>query len=91
MFLCSQLERKLADHLPLVELANNNSYQSNISITSFEALYGRPHHSPSCGFDNRDLVLDSPELVEEIIKQVELIKKKMMKKPRWTEIIYRLA
>ncbi|XP_057480510.1 uncharacterized protein LOC130767617 [Actinidia eriantha] len=29
------------DHLPLVEFAYNNSYQSSIEIAPFEALYGR--------------------------------------------------
>ena len=33
-------------HLPLVELAYNNSYQASIQMASFEALYGRPCRSP---------------------------------------------
>ena len=36
------------DHLPLVEFAYNNSYQSTIGMAPFEALYGRPCRSPSC-------------------------------------------
>ena len=35
-------------HLPLVEFAYNNSFQSSIGMALFEALYGRPCKSPSC-------------------------------------------
>ncbi|RVW33107.1 Transposon Ty3-I Gag-Pol polyprotein [Vitis vinifera] len=37
-----------ADYLPLVEFAYNNSYQSSIGMTPYEALYGRPCRSPLC-------------------------------------------
>ena len=37
-----------ARHVPLVEFANNNSYQSTIGMLSFEALYGRRCKSPVC-------------------------------------------
>ena len=30
------------EHLPLVELAYNNSYQASIQMAPYEALYGRP-------------------------------------------------
>ena len=29
------------EHLPLVELAHNNSYQESIRMAPYEALYGR--------------------------------------------------
>ena len=38
----------LEEHLPLVEFAYNNSYQSSIQMAPYEALYGRPHRSPIC-------------------------------------------
>ena len=65
------------DYLPLVEFAYNNSYQSTIGMAPFEALYGRPCRSPSCWLDNQDLVIVGPELLEETVKQVELIQKRM--------------
>ena len=65
------------DHLPLVEFAYNNSYQSTIGMTPFEALYGRPCRSPSCWLDNKYPVIVGPELIEETVKQVELIQKRM--------------
>ena len=65
------------DHLPLVEFAYNNSYQSTIGMAPIEALYGRPCRSPSCWLDTRDPVLIGAELIEETVKHVELIKKRM--------------
>ena len=46
-------------------------------MTPFEALYGRPCRSPSCWLDTRDPILIGPELIEETVKHVELIKKRM--------------
>jgi len=34
-------ERNWGKHLPLIEFAYNNSYQSTISMPPFEVLYGR--------------------------------------------------
>lgn len=46
-------------------------------MTSFEALYDRLCHSPSSWLDNKDPVLFGPELIEETIKIVNLIRNKM--------------
>ena len=35
-------------HLSLMEFAYNNSYQSNIGMAQFEALYGRKCCTPVC-------------------------------------------
>lgn len=48
-------------------------------MASFKALYGRPLCTLSCWLDTGDLVLADLHLVEEIVKQVELIKKRMKK------------
>ena len=37
-------------HLPLVEFAYNNRFHSSISMTPYEALYGRRYRSPIDGF-----------------------------------------
>ena len=42
------LKGNWADHLPLVEFAYNNSFQSSIRMTPFEGLYGRRCRSPIC-------------------------------------------
>src|SRR3954465_7518739 len=36
------------DHLPLVEFAYKNSFQSSIGMTPYEVLYCRPCISPLC-------------------------------------------
>lgn len=36
------------DHLPLVEFAFNNSFQSSIQMAPYEALYGRKCRTPLC-------------------------------------------
>lgn len=72
-------QANFGEYLLMVELAYNNSYQSNIGIESFEALYVRPCRSPLWWLDTKDPVLVGPDLFYEIVKQVELIKK-MMKK-----------
>ena len=41
-------------HLPLVEFAYNNSFHSSISMTLYEALYGRRCRSPIGWFEVGD-------------------------------------
>ncbi|KAL0367281.1 UNVERIFIED_CONTAM: hypothetical protein Sradi_3618200 [Sesamum radiatum] len=72
-------------HLPLIEFAYNNSYQSTIQMAPYEALYGRKCRSPlhwdlddhkqSRG-DNREKMLQ-PELVQEAIDKVHLIRQRI--------------
>ena len=61
----------------MAEFAYNNSFQSTIGMAPFEALYGRPCRSPSCWLDNKDPALVGPELIEESVRIVELIRKRM--------------
>ena len=35
-------------YIPLMEFAYNNSYQSSIGMTPYEALYGRRCRTPMC-------------------------------------------
>ena len=65
------------DHIAMTEFAYNNSFQSTIGMAPFEALYGRPCRSPSCWLDNKDPVLVGPELIEESVRIVDLIRKRM--------------
>ncbi|KAL0409810.1 UNVERIFIED_CONTAM: Transposon Ty3-I Gag-Pol polyprotein [Sesamum radiatum] len=72
-------------HLPLIEFAYNNSYQSTIRMAPYEALYGRKcrpplhwdldDHKQSRG-DNREKMLQ-PELVQEAIDKVHLIRQRI--------------
>ena len=65
------------DHLPLVEFAYNNSFQSTIGMAPFVALYGRPCRSPSHWLDRKDPVIVGPEMIDETVKIVNLIRKRM--------------
>ena len=65
------------DYIAMAEFAYNSSFQSTIGMAPFEALYGRPCRSPSCWLDNKDPVLVGPELIEESVRIVDLIRKRM--------------
>ena len=40
--------RSWDSYIPLMELAYNNSYQSNIGMTPYEALYDKKCRTPVC-------------------------------------------
>uniref|UniRef100_A0A1J3GIM6 RNA-directed DNA polymerase n=1 Tax=Noccaea caerulescens TaxID=107243 RepID=A0A1J3GIM6_NOCCA len=68
---------KWGKYLPLVEFAYNNSFHSSIEMSPYEALYGRPCRTPLCWTEvgeRRDL---EPEMIEETVEQVELLKEKL--------------
>ena len=49
--------------LSLIEFAYNNSYQSTIQITPYEALYGRKCRSPIRWFQVGDHPLLGPDMI----------------------------
>ncbi|KAL2251426.1 UNVERIFIED_CONTAM: Transposon Ty3-G Gag-Pol polyprotein, partial [Sesamum indicum] len=63
------------DHLPLMELAYNNSFHSSISMAPYEALYGRKCRSPICWDIEGLRQLEGPELVQEIVDKIKTVKK----------------
>ena len=65
-------------HLPLVEFAYNNSFQSSIGMAPFEALYGRPCRSPIWLAEVGDAPRVGPELVRETTEKVELFRKRLV-------------
>ena len=65
------------EHLPLVEFAYNNSFQSSIGMAPFEALYGRPCRSPTCWWESTDKILLGPDMVRETSEKIDLIRKRM--------------
>ncbi|GKG25640.1 putative reverse transcriptase domain-containing protein, partial [Tanacetum coccineum] len=64
-------------HLPLAEFSYNNTYHSSIRYASFEALYGRKCRSPVLWAKIRESRLIGPELMQETIDKVVLIKEKL--------------
>nr|prf retrotransposon del1-46 [Lilium henryi] len=65
------------EHLPLVEFAYNNSYQSSIGMAPFEALYGRPCRSPTCWAEIGEHHLIRPELIQQTTNAIEVIKRRL--------------
>jgi hypothetical protein len=61
-------------HLPLAEFSYNNSYQESIKMPPFEALYGRPCHTPLSWSESGERVIFGPDIMteaEEKVKQIQ--------------------
>jgi hypothetical protein len=61
-------------HLLLAEFSYNNGYQESIKMSPFEALYGRPCHTPLSWFESGERVIFGPDIVteaEEKVKQIQ--------------------
>lgn len=65
-------------YLPLMEFAYNNSYQSSIQMAPFEALYGRRYRSPIGWFEVGESRLVGPDLIQEAIEKVQLIRDRLV-------------
>ena len=65
-------------HLPLIEFAYNNSYQSSIQMAPFEALYGRKCRSPIGWFEISDYQLLGPDIVQDAKTKVKLIRERLV-------------
>ena len=50
-------------HLPLMEFAYNNSYQTSIGMAPYEALYGRKCRTPVCWDEVGERKLVGPKIV----------------------------
>jgi hypothetical protein len=60
-------------HLPLADFSYNNSYQESIKILPFEALYGRPCHTPLSWSKSGERVIFGPDIVTEAEEKVKQI------------------
>ena len=60
-------------HLPLVEFAYNNTYQTSIQMAPYEALYGRPCRSPICWIEVGECSITGPNLINDASEKVGLI------------------
>jgi hypothetical protein len=61
-------------HLPVAEFSYNNGYQESIKMSPFEALYGRPYHTPLSWSESGERVIFGPDIVtdaEEKMKQIQ--------------------
>lgn len=60
-----------------MEFAYNNSYQFTIGMAPFEALYGRPYHSPSCWLEVVDNKILVPEVIQDMATRIEMIQSRI--------------
>ena len=66
------------EHLPLVEFAYNNSYQTSIQMAPYEALYGRPCRSPLCWTEVGESSITGPDLIRDTSEKVSLIQQRLL-------------
>jgi len=64
-------------HLPLIEIAYNNSYQSSIGMPPNEELYRRKCRTPLCWDEVSERKLIGPELVQQTEEKVKLIRDRL--------------
>ncbi|XP_070057469.1 uncharacterized protein [Nicotiana tomentosiformis] len=65
-------------YLPLAEFAYNNNFQSSIQMAQYEALYGRRYRSPLGWFEAGETNLLGPDIVQEAIDKVQLLRQKLL-------------
>ena len=63
-------------HLPLIEIAYNNSYHARIKMAPYEALYERKCRSPLC-WEIGERQLTGPELVQITSEKVPIIQQRL--------------
>ncbi|EOX93994.1 DNA/RNA polymerases superfamily protein [Theobroma cacao] len=64
-------------HLPLVEFAYNNSFQSSIGMAPYEALYGRKCRTPLCWDEVGERKLVNVELIDLTNDKVKVIQERL--------------
>ncbi|EOY19088.1 Uncharacterized protein TCM_043787 [Theobroma cacao] len=64
-------------HLPLVEFAYNNSFQSSIGMAPYEALYGRKCRTPLCWDEVGERKLVGVELIELTNDKIKVIRERL--------------
>ena len=65
------------EHLPLVEFSYNNSYDNSIEMAPYEAFYGRKCRSTLCWDEIGERELTGPEIIQDAVKKVSLIKQRI--------------
>ena len=71
------------EHLPLVEFAYNNSYQTSIQMAPYEALYGRSCRSPICWTEVGESSITGPDLIRDTLDKVGMIWKRLLTAQSW--------
>ena len=64
-------------YIPLMKFAYNNSFQSSIDMTPYEALYGRKCRTPVCLMELNEHKVISPDIVKDMEEKVQVIWKRL--------------
>nr|GEY74939.1 putative reverse transcriptase domain-containing protein [Tanacetum cinerariifolium] len=64
-------------HLPLAKFSYNNSYHASIKAAPYEVLYGRKCQSPVCWAEFREAQLTGPEMIQETMEKIVLVKQRI--------------
>ena len=64
-------------HIPLVEFVYNNSFQSSIGMTPYEALYGRKCRTPLSWTELKEKKVINPDLIQETEEKVKMIRDRL--------------
>jgi hypothetical protein len=68
-------DRNWESSLPYAEFSYNNSYQANIKMSPFEALYGRRCQTPLMWSNIGEKTLEGPAFIKEAEEKVALIRR----------------
>ena len=63
--------------MALVEFAYNNSYQANIGMAPYEALYGRKYQTLLCWDEVSERKLKNVELIKATLKKIKIIRDRL--------------
>jgi len=63
--------------LSLIEFTYNNSFHASIGMAPYEAFYGQKCRTPLCWYQDGEVVLVGPELLEQTTEKVRLVRNRM--------------
>jgi len=72
-----EFQQSWVKSLNLVEFSYNNSFHASIGMAPYEALYGRKCRSPTCWSDISDSLILGPELIQDTVEQIKVIRAKL--------------
>ena len=64
-------------YISLIEFSYNNSYQSSIGMTPYEALYGRRCRTPVCWIKLNKHKVIGPDIVKDTEEKVKVIRQRL--------------
>jgi len=60
--------------LPLIEFTYNNNFHASNCMAPYEALYGRRCRTPLCWYQDGEVALVGPELLEQTTEKVKMVR-----------------